>query len=410
VKTDNKYWFAGSVKAPALTKKFNGVAFWFRDGAVTQFNILDAQVDLADPIEIPEAPFEAYYTDAWGFSGGQMGGWSFNAGDVTGNGGMGGNAPNTGLAALRTGFESLTPRAGAGNALLITGSIEFVGGGFEAANSFRFGIFQGDSAGSVITDATPDNGDSTRWSGTARAHSGYLFVPPSGSNPPATWAGNQPGTSGAVVKGTWYNTDDANNYVLGANLQQPPGAVPTAGVYNFQISVQPNASGTNDVRFFIEKADKSYVFGGVFEDNHVPLATNKFNSVVFALNAGNTTTAVNVTDVYIDKGDPILTGIDQPARPAIPTEYAVAQNYPNPFNPSTLINYQLPQPGHVRLSIFNLLGQEVRTLVDKDLSAGYHQILWDAKDNSGRVVGSGIYLYVIEAGDFEQAKKMMLLK
>ncbi|MDL1878461.1 hypothetical protein FBQ85_25370 [Cytophagia bacterium CHB2] len=214
VKEDNSYWFGGTVMAPALTDKFNGIAFWFSGGEVTQFNVLDVQVDLTDPIEVPVAPFEAFYADAWGFSGGQIGGWSFEAGDVTGNAGMGGNAPNTGLAALRTGFDALTPLAGAGNALLVSGSIEFVGGGFEAANSFRFGIFHSDSAGSVITDATPDNGDSTRWSGTARAHSGYLFVPPSGNNPPATWAGSLSGTSGAVVNGTWYNTDGASNYVI----------------------------------------------------------------------------------------------------------------------------------------------------------------------------------------------------
>ncbi|MCI0554105.1 MAG: T9SS type A sorting domain-containing protein, partial [Anaerolineae bacterium] len=120
--------------------------------------------------------------------------------------------------------------------------------------------------------------------------------------------------------------------------------------------------------------------------------------------------AVNVTDVYVDKGDPILTGVDQPAQPAIPTEYAVTQNYPNPFNPSTTINYQLPENAQVRLTVFNLLGQEVRTLVDRKLLAGYHQIVWDAKDNAGRSVGSGIYMYVLEAGDFTQTQKMVLLK
>ncbi len=407
VKTDNSYWFGGSVMAPALTDKFNGIAFWFRDGAVTQFNIFDAQVDLGDPIQVPPAPFEAFYADTWGFSGGQIGGWSFKAGDVTGNAGMGGNAPNTGLAALRTGFDPLTPLAGAGNALLVTGSIEFVGGGFEAANSFRFGIFQGDSAGSVITDATPDNGDSTRWSGTARAHSGYLFVPPSGNNPPAIWAGSLSGTSGAVVKGTWYNTDGASNYVLGANLQHPSGAVPTAGTYNFKISVQPKASGANDVRFIIEKSDKSYAFYGAFEDNHAPLATNKFNSVAFALSPGNTTTALNLVDVYIDKGDPIdvPTGVQEAHSAEIPTDYVLNQNYPNPFNPTTMIEFGLPKNGEVKLTVYDLSGRVVKNLTAGNFKAGYHKIEFNASN-----LGSGIYYYKLTSGDFVSVKKLMLLK
>ena len=78
---------------------------------------------------------------------------------------------------------------------------------------------------------------------------------------------------------------------------------------------------------------------------------------------------------------------------AVPTDFGLGQNYPNPFNPSTLIPYQLPTAGHVRLEVFNLLGQRVATLVDAERSAGAHTAQWDATDASSRAVGAGVYIF-----------------
>ncbi|MEK7729280.1 MAG: T9SS type A sorting domain-containing protein, partial [candidate division KSB1 bacterium] len=94
----------------------------------------------------------------------------------------------------------------------------------------------------------------------------------------------------------------------------------------------------------------------------------------------------------------------------LPTSYALNNNYPNPFNPTTMITYQIPKAGEVKLTIINSLGQKVRTLVFGQVAAGYHQALWDARDDSGTLVGSGTYLYRIEAGDFVQTKKLVLMK
>ena len=94
----------------------------------------------------------------------------------------------------------------------------------------------------------------------------------------------------------------------------------------------------------------------------------------------------------------------------LPTEFALAQNYPNPFNPSTDINFDLPKNAHVELSVFNILGQTVTTLVSGDMPAGNHQVSWDGTDSDGGSVASGIYFYRISAGDFSSSKKMMLLK
>lgn len=95
---------------------------------------------------------------------------------------------------------------------------------------------------------------------------------------------------------------------------------------------------------------------------------------------------------------------------AQPKEFQLAQNYPNPFNPTTRIRYQLPANAEVRLSIFNLLGQEIKTLVRKEQKAGFYTVQWDGTNNDGVSVASGIYLYRIVAGKYHQVKRMVFLK
>jgi flagellar hook assembly protein FlgD len=96
---------------------------------------------------------------------------------------------------------------------------------------------------------------------------------------------------------------------------------------------------------------------------------------------------------------------------AIPTEFRLEQNYPNPFNPSTTIRFGLPQEAVVRLVIYNMLGEPIRTLIDgEQLQAAHHQVRWDGRDDAGRSVPSGVYLYRMTAGSFQATKRMTLLK
>lgn len=104
-----------------------------------------------------------------------------------------------------------------------------------------------------------------------------------------------------------------------------------------------------------------------------------------------------------------VTGMKEPASP--PLEYALSQNYPNPFfNPETRIRYQLAQPDRIALKIFDMLGQEVRTLIDEFRPAGSYEVSWDGKNNAGQRVPSGMYLYRVEAQGLAQTKKMILAK
>lgn len=94
----------------------------------------------------------------------------------------------------------------------------------------------------------------------------------------------------------------------------------------------------------------------------------------------------------------------------LPTEFAMSQNVPNPFNPSTQIQFALPKDAQVNLSIYNVLGQHVTTLVDDMMRAGRQTVTWDGADATGTQVASGVYFYKLRAGDFSDTKKMLLLK
>ena len=95
---------------------------------------------------------------------------------------------------------------------------------------------------------------------------------------------------------------------------------------------------------------------------------------------------------------------------AIPMVYNLEQNYPNPFNPSTQIRYALPEQTMVTISIYDMMGRQVRALVNQSMSPGYHTTLWNATNDQGLAVSAGMYIYTIQAGSYHHMKKMVLLK
>ena len=94
----------------------------------------------------------------------------------------------------------------------------------------------------------------------------------------------------------------------------------------------------------------------------------------------------------------------------IPTEYRLEQNYPNPFNPTTKIAFSIPKTGHVTIAVFNILGQQVATVVDRNFDAGTFTVSWNARNESGVPLATGVYLYRITTSEFSTTRKMILLK
>ena len=104
-------------------------------------------------------------------------------------------------------------------------------------------------------------------------------------------------------------------------------------------------------------------------------------------------------------GIPGLISVDDEITSLLPQEFSLSQNYPNPFNPVTIIEYSLSKAGHVSLIVYNLLGEEVIQLMSETQQTGSHKVKWNASD-----FASGIYIYRLQAGDFVQTRKMVLLK
>jgi subtilisin family serine protease len=130
-------------------------------------------------------------------------------------------------------------------------------------------------------------------------------------------------------------------------------------------------------------------------------------------NARQCSTGSQICEDYSHGGSP--SGYGEPEIPVARTDltsnqYPLAQNYPNPFNPETDISYDLPQGCHVKLSVFNIMGQKVRTLVDEYQTAGHKTVQWDGRDHIGEEVASGVYFYRLQTGEYSQVRKMLMLK
>ena len=118
-------------------------------------------------------------------------------------------------------------------------------------------------------------------------------------------------------------------------------------------------------------------------------------------------------DFSIEPIEVVTTGISNPGnyiRAEIPNEFKLGQNYPNPFNPETNIKYSVPNDGNIQIEVYNILGKKVRTLFEGQQTAGTYQVRWDARDDYGSTLSSGVYLITLRSGNFVTAKRVTLLK
>ena len=121
-------------------------------------------------------------------------------------------------------------------------------------------------------------------------------------------------------------------------------------------------------------------------------------------------TAVDLSGLESEASGFVSAVLSSEEEMGMPTNFALKQNYPNPFNPSTQIQYSLPSESKVLISIYDLTGRKVKTLVNDVQSAGYRTVMWNATNEIGRPVSAGMYIYSIQAGNFTQNRKMVLMK
>ena len=146
------------------------------------------------------------------------------------------------------------------------------------------------------------------------------------------------------------------------------------------------------------------ILEGVFEGSPVNGATVRLN--VRAFDGIDT---VDVTGdnrvIYVNRYEYLSTEGE-----GVPVEFALHDNYPNPFNPTTTLRFDLPEVSNITLTIYNMLGQKVKTFNMQNKPAGFHSLKWNATNDYGDPVGAGVYLYQLQTKDFVKTRKMVLLK
>ena len=208
-----------------------------------------------------------------------------------------------------------------------------------------------------------------------------------------------------------YESDPASGYSVD-NIA--PGLVAglQANVSDGVVNLSWNVSEANDLSHYIVyrgnspdfTADEGSMIGETTEPGFADDVTElgDYYYVVTAVdiheNESDPSDAVNVT---------LLSLVDVHG---LPEEYALHQNYPNPFNPTTTLRYDLPEDATVSVVIYDMMGRQVRTLVSGQASAGYHSTMWNATNDLGSSVSAGVYIYTIQAGQYRDVKKMILLK
>ena len=151
--------------------------------------------------------------------------------------------------------------------------------------------------------------------------------------------------------------------------------------------------------------DLSWVLGDIADEYEVGYSTD--GGIFFGDMRSVDVINVSSDDQIIVRVGNAVLGVESEA---LPTEFVLGQNYPNPFNPMTQISYQIPQDSDVNITIYDLMGHKIKSLINSSQKAGYKSIFWNATNEIGSPVAAGMYIYTIEAGSFRQSKKMLLLK
>jgi hypothetical protein len=167
-------------------------------------------------------------------------------------------------------------------------------------------------------------------------------------------------------------------------------------------------------------------FGNIYIDEHEDIidtsyavSSNSLDPLLGGLNLDESILSWYIKS--IDEGDSIVVSdfgqfflkravLNADDENMIPDVFALHQNYPNPFNPVTTLRYDLPENGHVNITIYDMLGRQVKTLINQTQDAGYRSVIWNATNDYGKPVSAGIYLYQIQTGEYIRTKKMVLLK
>lgn len=210
------------------------------------------------------------------------------------------------------------------------------------------------------------------------------------------------------IKSVWYSDDGAQTFSsVGGELGGVDGpSIRTAEIIStdkgniYLLGTSTGLYGTSELN-----GDNTVWF----EDGRNVTGNVVVGWITSRISDNKVAIATHGRGAFIGTYDPnLIVGVDDEVN--TPEGFALAQNYPNPFNPSTTINYSLAEEAKVVIEIFNVNGQRIKKLIDENKEPGDHKVVWNATNNNGSKVASGVYFYRIKAGNFVQTKKMNVLK
>jgi hypothetical protein len=186
------------------------------------------------------------------------------------------------------------------------------------------------------------------------------------------------------------------------NYELPP--LPPAGIFDVRFSSNRSAEDINTDYKFIEMRGVTYPVKVKIENMDICIQDMTGKSINTNIRSGE---EITISNQNIDKL--IVSG------KLLPNKFALEQNFPNPFNPVTSIRFSIPKEVQVNLSVYNILGEQVKELKNEIMKPGYYEVKFSAEGGSASggnaaALASGVYFYRIKAGDFVQTKKMLLLK
>jgi hypothetical protein len=206
-----------------------------------------------------------------------------------------------------------------------------------------------------------------------------------------------------------YFGSDPDNAITASRYDMPP--IPPAGAFDARFEKR---GGGSMIGLCVERGESAVDLPVTIQTDAYPLIiqwTIKEAGASYELAGGGSEGSMlscamtGNGSLRIDNGDMNRILVRKVGSDLVPGSFALAQNYPNPFNPGTTIAYSLPVNAHVTLRVFNLIGQEVATLVNEEQKAGYRSVEWKPAS-----IASGVYYYRIDAGSFSQVRKLLLLK
>ncbi|NWG28072.1 MAG: T9SS type A sorting domain-containing protein [Ignavibacteriaceae bacterium] len=294
-------------------------------------------------------------------------------------------------------------------------------------------FFAGSVNGKVIAiENCGDNCYNFIWQGSVETNNAYLYAVTNdldGNGKAEVWIGGDAFYNGVGI--TRITIFEAN----GNNSYQVVGKIDLVGVFSFYASnmkvLNVDKRGKDEIMICIDQHVIILKFNGsqnhhtyeVFYIKRNDLAFNGRNSVFYGATMyditddGKEDIVIHLDDIITNVGMRLFTfiykadfSVDVNEPESLPEKFNLYPNYPNPFNPATNIRFEIPEYSFVSIKVYNVLGKEITTLLEKELSPGSHTIDWEAKDSNNELLPSGVYLIRLTAGKYTHSVKAVLLK